>query len=244
MSYPDTSPAPVNGLLASIARIDRDYVTGACEHIDLIYGDEVCRSGDRIRHVYFPTDSYISMIAPAGASENLEVGMVGSEGMFGITVLLDVRTSALAGIVQGSGPALRMSAARFGKIANERASFRRILNRYLYVLTAQLAQTRGLQPVPSPRCTHGVLAPDDAGSCARPDVPPDPQIPRLHARRPARGRDRGGGPAADAGPDPICARGAHHPQSSRARSGFVRVLRRPPGNLSATHGQVEEHDGA
>jgi hypothetical protein len=141
MSYRDASPSPVNGLLASLPRIDRGYVTGACEHIDLTYGDEVCRSGDRIRQVYFPTDSYISMIVPAGASENLEVGLVGNEGMFGITVLLDVRTSALTGVVQGSGPALRMSAARFGRIANERASFRRILNRYLYVLTAQLAQS-------------------------------------------------------------------------------------------------------
>ena len=141
MSYPDTSPPPVNGLLASISRIDRAHVTGACEHVDLIYGQEVCLPGDRIRHVYFPTDSYISMIAPAGGSENLEVGIVGSEGMFGITVLLDVKTSALAGVVQGSGPALRMTAARFGTIANERVSFRRILNRYLYVLTAQLAQT-------------------------------------------------------------------------------------------------------
>lgn len=141
MSYPDSSPPPVNGLLAYLARNDRDHVTGACEAIDLIYGQEVCGPGDRIRHVYFPTDSFVSMIAPAGASESLEVGMVGSEGMFGITVLLDVRTSALAGVVQGSGPALRMSAARFGRMAGERASFRRILNRYLYVLTAQLAQT-------------------------------------------------------------------------------------------------------
>jgi CRP-like cAMP-binding protein len=141
MSYPDTAPPPVNGLLASISRFDRAHVTGACEPIDLIYGQEVCLPGDRIRHVYFPTDSYISMIAPAAASESLEVGLVGSEGMFGITVLLDVKTSPLAGIVQGSGPALRMTAARFSQIANESVSFRRILNRYLYVLTAQLAQT-------------------------------------------------------------------------------------------------------
>ena len=34
-----------------------------------------------------------------------------------------------------------MSAARFGKIANERTSVKKTLNRYLYVHTAQLAQT-------------------------------------------------------------------------------------------------------
>ena len=48
MSYPDSSPLPVNGLLAFLARNDRDYVTGACKPIDLIYGQEVCAPGDRI----------------------------------------------------------------------------------------------------------------------------------------------------------------------------------------------------
>ena len=81
------------------------------------------------------------MITPAGANEHIEVGMVGNEGMFGITVLLGIRISALAGLVQGGGRALRMTATRFGKIANEQASFKRTLNRYLYVLTAELAQT-------------------------------------------------------------------------------------------------------
>jgi hypothetical protein len=34
-----------------------------------------------------------------------------------------------------------MSATRFAKIANERASFKKVLNRYMYVLMAQVAQT-------------------------------------------------------------------------------------------------------
>jgi CRP-like cAMP-binding protein len=141
MSRPVSPLPPINGLLAIVPRAERDLILNACDPVDLIFGDSVCQPGDSIRHVYFPTDSYISLIAPAGASEDLEVGMIGNEGMFGITLLLDVRISALAGLVQGGGPALRMSAARFGKLANEHASFRRTLNRYLYVLTAELAQT-------------------------------------------------------------------------------------------------------
>ena len=130
-----------NKLLASLARTDREYVVGACEPTELIWGKEVCRAGENIRHVYFPTDSYISLITPAGASESLEVGMVGNEGVFGVTVLLGVKATSLAGVVQGGGHALRMSATRFAKIADERASFKKILNRYLYVLMAQVAQT-------------------------------------------------------------------------------------------------------
>jgi hypothetical protein len=36
--------------------------------------------GDRIRHVYFPTESFISMLTTVDGDSTLEVGMVGSEG--------------------------------------------------------------------------------------------------------------------------------------------------------------------
>jgi hypothetical protein len=99
------------------------------------------QSGKIIRHVYFPTTGYISLITPAGAAESVEVGMVGDEGMFGITLLLDVKASPLLGLVQGAGSALRMTASRFSHAVKESAPFRQMLNRYLYVLTSQLAQT-------------------------------------------------------------------------------------------------------
>jgi CRP-like cAMP-binding protein len=141
MPHSDLSSLPANGLIASLPRTERDRVTGACEHAELDFGKPVCNPGDTIRHVYFPTNSYISLITPTGTSESLEVGMVGNEGMFGITLLLDVKTSPLMGLVQGGGPALRMSASRFAKVAKESEPFRQTLNRYLYVLTSQIAQT-------------------------------------------------------------------------------------------------------
>jgi CRP-like cAMP-binding protein len=104
-------------------------------------GEILCEPTERIQRVYFPTTAYISLIAPALGTESLEVGMVGNEGMFGITVLLDVKTSPLTGFVQGAGQALLMSAGRFSQLANDVAPFKKIVHRYLYVLTAQLAQT-------------------------------------------------------------------------------------------------------
>jgi CRP-like cAMP-binding protein len=131
----------INRLLASLPPADRGLVSDACDHAELLLGDVVCRPGQSIRHVYFPTDSYISLITPSGTSESLEVGMVGDEGVFGITLLLDVSTSGLMGLVQGGGPALRMTASRFKELADRSKPFRRTLNRYLYVLTGGLAQT-------------------------------------------------------------------------------------------------------
>lgn len=67
--------------------------------------------------------------------------MVGVEGLFGIALILDVNTSPLLGLVQGGGYALRMTARRFVRAAADSKAFRRTINRYLYVLTTQLAQT-------------------------------------------------------------------------------------------------------
>ena len=131
----------VNNLLASLPPAERKRITQGCELAELAFGETLCEPGDAMRHVYFPTNSYISLIAPVGVTESIEVGLVGNEGMFGITLLLDVKSSPLRGLVQGGGPALRMTARRFARAARESNPFRRMLNRYLFFLTSQLSQT-------------------------------------------------------------------------------------------------------
>jgi CRP-like cAMP-binding protein len=130
-----------NSLLDSLPRGARELIGKSCGPAQIKAGEILCEPTDRIQRVYFPTTAYISLIAPALGTETLEVGMVGNEGMFGITVLLDVKTSPLTGLVQGAGQTLQMSASRFARLANDVAPFKKIVNRYLYVLTAQIAQT-------------------------------------------------------------------------------------------------------
>ncbi len=130
-----------NSLLDSLPRNARELVGKSCGPAHIKSGEILCEPTDRIQRVYFPTTAYISLIAPALGTETLEVGMVGNEGMFGITVLLDVKTSPMTGLVQGEGQALQMNASRFARLANDVAPFKKVINRYLYVLTAQLAQT-------------------------------------------------------------------------------------------------------
>jgi CRP-like cAMP-binding protein len=141
MSTPVGPSARGNSLLDALPRRSRQALIQASEPVELAFGKPLCQPGEEIRHVYFPSTGYISLITPAGASESLEVGLVGHEGMFGITLLLDIKTSPLLGLVQGSGAAWRMPASRFRRAAKEIVAFRRILHRYLYVLTAQLAQS-------------------------------------------------------------------------------------------------------
>ena len=134
-------PRSGNALLDAISRREREKFIAACERIEMTLGEPVCQPGDTIRHVYFPVSSYISLITPRGASESLEVGLVGREGSLGLTVLLDVETSSLLGLTQGSGSALRMTAEQLRRRTKATPQLGKIFNRYLYVLMAQVAQT-------------------------------------------------------------------------------------------------------
>jgi len=141
MAASASQPSSHNGLLARLSSADRAHLLKGGREVDLEFGETLSDSNERIRFVYFPTTSYISLITPKGASESLEVGLVGSEGVFGITLLLGVDTSPLKGLVQGEGKAIRVSVEHFRRAFSERRTFQRVANAYLYVLMAQIAQT-------------------------------------------------------------------------------------------------------
>jgi CRP-like cAMP-binding protein len=132
-------PQAENILLERLARKDRARLIALAEPIPLVMTEVLCEPGRATRYVYFPTDGFISLVAPIDGKPALEVGMVGREGMLGAQLALGVATVPLHALVQGPGAAWRIGAAAFrGELARS-AALQRLLDRYLYVLMAQLA---------------------------------------------------------------------------------------------------------
>ena len=130
-----------NLLLAALPYKDRKHLAEGCEQVQLAFADVLSEAGAPILHVYFPSDGFISLAAPVDGRGALEVGLIGNEGMFGIPLVLGIDVSPQRALVRGSGAALRMTAATFYRELGESPALQRGLNRYLYALMAQFAQT-------------------------------------------------------------------------------------------------------
>ncbi len=133
-------PVPANHLLSFLPHIDRQRLIAQCEEVDLVESAMLCERGERIERVYFPIESFISLITPIDQQAGFQIGMVGSEGMLGISLALGVDIAPQRKVVQGAGSALRMDAAAFRRVLARSTSLRRLLDRYVYVLMTQMAQ--------------------------------------------------------------------------------------------------------
>lgn len=130
-----------NRLVATLSAPQRRRVFADCEQVDLRSAQTICAAGERMRHVYFPTEGIISLVTSLADGSRLEVGSIGYEGMLGSSLVLGVETAAQHAIVQRSGSAWRISTGAFQRLLRSSAALRELLNCYTYVLIGQLAQT-------------------------------------------------------------------------------------------------------
>ena len=130
-----------NNLLSGLSGTERKRLISSGETVKLVLGNVLCEVGEPIQHVYFPSESFISLVMPLDGGSGLEVGLVGNEGMYGVPLMLGVNFSPFHSLVQGAGSALRIERAVFIDLLNKSSALERQLKRYVYVIMRQLGQT-------------------------------------------------------------------------------------------------------
>jgi CRP-like cAMP-binding protein len=127
-------------VLGALAPEDFSLLQPHLEPMTLTLRDVPFGAGQAIRHVIFPEQGTVSLVADTNEGR-FEVGMVGPEGIVGVPVLLGLDTSPHMALVQGAGTALRMPTEPLRRLMDESLSLRHVLLRFVHAFLAQVAET-------------------------------------------------------------------------------------------------------
>jgi CRP-like cAMP-binding protein len=138
--YGDHAPEQ-NHLLAALSPAEHERLTPHLELIPLPLGNVLCESGDRLRHVYFPTDSIVSLLYILEDGESAEIAVVGNEGLIGVALFMGGETTPSRAIVQSAGYAYRLLGQKLKDEFHRNGDMQLLMLRYTQALITQLAQT-------------------------------------------------------------------------------------------------------
>lgn len=130
----------VNRLLSSLPEEEQGQLARLGEIVKVEVGDVLYEPGQTVRHVYFPLDCLLSLLAVAEGRMTLEVGSVGREGMIGAPVVLGHELAQVRAVVQRAGRAVRIDAGEFRLAYARMEPLQRLLHRYTDTLLAQAIQ--------------------------------------------------------------------------------------------------------
>jgi CRP-like cAMP-binding protein len=131
----------VNRLIKGLSRKDSKGLLEQGETVELRFGEVLCEPQQIMPFVYFPLSAFISLVDTAGNHTPLDMGIIGNEGMLGASLILGTDEAPLRAIVQGKGTALRLTVAQLKRRVRASPALLGIMQRYLYVISAQLAQS-------------------------------------------------------------------------------------------------------
>lgn len=135
-------PTPLqNHLLAALPAEVQGRLSPHLELIALPLGKVLYESGDTLKHVYFPTDSIVSLLYVMENGASGEISVVGNDGLVGISLFMGGESTPSRAIVQSAGSAYRLAARRLKEEFHRNSELLHLLLRYTQSLITQMSQT-------------------------------------------------------------------------------------------------------
>jgi CRP-like cAMP-binding protein len=130
-----------NRILDALSVEECKLVFSHVEQVELGSGEIISQPDEAIEYVYFPQCGTISIVVLMEDGAQAEVGVVGSEGMYGLPVVLGTNSAPLQAMVQIPGRALRLKASVLREELKDCGDFQKILLRYAQAFFTQTAIT-------------------------------------------------------------------------------------------------------
>ncbi|QKE64054.1 Crp/Fnr family transcriptional regulator [Aquipseudomonas campi] len=130
-----------NHLLAALSGEVQQRLFPHLEPVEMPLGKVLYESGDTLRHVYFPTDSIVSLLYVMESGASAEISVVGNEGLVGVALFMGGESTPSRAIVQSGGHAYRLLGQRLKDEFNRHGELLVLMLRYTQALITQMAQT-------------------------------------------------------------------------------------------------------
>jgi CRP-like cAMP-binding protein len=130
-----------NYLLAALPEDEFTQLLPMLEAVSFKLGEVLYESGEKLEYVYFPTTAIISMLYIMENGTTAEIGVVGNDGVLGISLFMGGNTTTNRAIIQSAGDAYRMKAKDLQAQFALGGMFQKMLLRYTQALMTQISQT-------------------------------------------------------------------------------------------------------
>lgn len=130
-----------NWLLDALPAGAYERLGGNLEPVPFSLGEVIYESGAQMESVYFPTTSHVSLLYTMINGATAEMGLVGNEGVVGISLFMGGDTTPNRAVVQGAGNALKLQAKAMREEFSRGSEFQHLLLRYTQALITQISQT-------------------------------------------------------------------------------------------------------
>lgn len=138
---PAVSHPKQNHLLAALPVADFERLKPHLKLVPLSLGEVLYESDREMRHVYFPTDSIVSLLYVLADGASAEIAVVGNEGIIGVSLFMGGETTPSRAVVQSAGHAYQLSGKLLKEEFNLASAMQHLLLRYTQALITQMAQT-------------------------------------------------------------------------------------------------------
>jgi CRP-like cAMP-binding protein len=135
------NPPERNQILRALPAAERERLFPHLQRVPMPLGAVIYESGARLRHIYFPTDSIVSLLYVLKDGASAEIAVVGNDGAVGVSLFMGGESTPSRAVVQSAGSAFRLSRTRLKQEFERHGSLLTVLLRYTQSLITQMAQT-------------------------------------------------------------------------------------------------------
>lgn len=155
--------ACTNYLLCALHDDDLNRLRPKLSRVDLVLGDVLYESGEKMEHAYFPTTAIVSLLYIMESGSTAEIGVVGNDGILGVSLFMGGETTTSRAVIQSAGAALKMSVSDLKAEFKLGGRFQELLLCYTQALMTQISQTavcNRLHPIDQQLCRWLLLSHD------------------------------------------------------------------------------------